>query len=403
MSETRTTNWGSIAALLVSVAAVLAGNGVMTTLVPVRAEIEGFGNVAIGLMGSAYFVGMLAGAYITPRFVARVGSLNAFALSSLGGAALLALLPHLVHPWSWILIRGISGLFLAGIYAVVEGYFQGAAENRYRGRLMGIYGVVQYIGWGLGGQVMRLGDPATEALFHLAALIVTLGLSPLLLMDRSVTAAQKAAPRSLRLGWLYQTSPIAVVATVLIGMANGTFWSLLPLYTTAIGLDGIATGTFVSVITIGAALAQFPVGRLSDAFDRRFVLLGLVTTCLVVEGIFYTLGARLVGLPLYLLGALMGAVITTQYYTVTAHTNDRTGRENVVSVSSAILFLYCVGAILGPLTASLLMEYLGSIALHLHNAGVHTALAVFIWLRIRRRSAPLRLPSEMAPQPGAGR
>ena len=36
------TRWLSIVALLLSVFGVLMGNGVMTTLVPVRAAIEGF-------------------------------------------------------------------------------------------------------------------------------------------------------------------------------------------------------------------------------------------------------------------------------------------------------------------------------------------------------------------------
>ena len=84
----------------------------------------------------------------------------------------------------------------------------------------------------------------------------------------------------------------------------------------------------------------------------------------------------------------MGGIIATQYYTASAHTNDRTGRENAVGVASALLFLYCIGAILGPITASLIMQHLGPSALYLHNAGLHVAIAVFVMLRIRRRPAP---------------
>ena len=83
----------------------------------------------------------------------------------------------------------------------------------------------------------------------------------------------------------------------------------------------------------------------------------------------------------------MGGIIATQYYTASAHTNDRTGRENAVGVAAALLFLYCTGAIIGPITASLMMAELGPAALYLHNGGLHVAIAIFVVLRIRRRPA----------------
>jgi len=73
--------YASIAALLVAVAGVLAGNGVLTTLLPVRAELEHFPALAISLMGSAYFGGMLTGAFLTPRLVQRFGHIKAFGIS----------------------------------------------------------------------------------------------------------------------------------------------------------------------------------------------------------------------------------------------------------------------------------------------------------------------------------
>jgi MFS family permease len=374
----------SIVALLIAVFGVLAGNGVLTVLLPVRAQLEGFPAIDIGFMGSAYFGGMLAGALLTPWIVQRLGHIKAFGVSSAIGALAILALGLIVTPVAWIIIRGLCGFFLAGIYAIVESYLQGKAENRIRGRLLGIYSITQYAGWAVGAQMMRLGEPTSYTLFALAAAVVVVFLAPLIVAeDDAPTHGAKRA--RMNLGWLLRISPVGVVCTVLIGYANGPFWSLTPVYATAIGMSAVATGTLMTAITIGAAAFQFPVGRISDAVDRRYVLIGLASLTAAAEILVYLAGPSLAGWPFILIGGLMGGLIATQYYCASAHTNDRTGRENAVGVAAALLFLYCMGAILGPITASFVMEMLGPPALYLHNGGLHIAIAVFVLMRIRRR------------------
>lgn len=390
--------YASIAALLVSVFGVLAGNGLMTTLLPVRAELEGFPARDIGFMGSAYFAGMLAGAVLAPWLVQRFGHIKAFGVSSAFGAGCILAFGLLVHPLSWILIRAVNGFFLAGIYAIVESYLQGKAENRVRGRIVGIYSVVQYAGWAVGGQLMHLSEPTSFMLFGIAAAIVMVALVPLAgAADETRAPGAPAARMNLR--WLYRTAPVGFVCVAMIGFANGPFWSLTPVYGVSLGLSGAAIGTLMSAITVGAAAFQFPVGRLSDAMDRRLVLILLTTLTACCEIVIYAFGTRLAGWPLILVGVVQGGLLSTQYYVASAYTNDRTGRANAVGVAAALLFLYCVGAIVGPIIASLAMEKFGTGVLYLQNAGVHTALAVFVALRLRRSRAPRQAPAEFDLQP----
>ena len=56
----------SIAALLFSVLLLIGGNALVGILTPLRARLEGFPEVTIGLLGSAYFAGMLAGTLAAP-------------------------------------------------------------------------------------------------------------------------------------------------------------------------------------------------------------------------------------------------------------------------------------------------------------------------------------------------
>jgi hypothetical protein len=53
----------SVGAILLSTLIFLAGQGLSGTLLPVRAHLADFSDFAIGLMGSAYFVGFIAGCY----------------------------------------------------------------------------------------------------------------------------------------------------------------------------------------------------------------------------------------------------------------------------------------------------------------------------------------------------
>ena len=67
-----------VAALLFSDALLLIGHGLQLTLLPVSAELLGFGAAQIGLMGSTYYVGFVAGCLLTPLLMRRVGHIRTF-------------------------------------------------------------------------------------------------------------------------------------------------------------------------------------------------------------------------------------------------------------------------------------------------------------------------------------
>lgn len=389
-SRPSSAGWISIALLMVSVGGAVAGSGVLTTLVPVRAAMEGFA-YAVGPMGASYFAGMLVGAIVAPRIVRRFGSVPTYAVALVLAAAVLVAMPVWVNPVAWIVMRGLTGFSLAGLYAVVEAYLQAAAENRYRGRLLAVYSVMQYGGWAVGGQLMRVDDPAAAGIFHVAAVIVVaVGLMPLALVRRDpprTVAPADALPLGMDLPGLWRISPVGFVAVILIGSVNGPFWTLTPVYADAIGLTPVAVGTLMTAVTVGAALFQFPVGRLSDAIDRRLVIAALALLAGAIEASLAFAGPALAGWPLIVLGFLVGGLIATQYYAASAHANDRAGPGRAVSIASALLFLYSVGAITGPLTGALAMELFGPGALHLHNLALHLALAGFVLHRARAAPA----------------
>jgi hypothetical protein len=80
-----------IVSLLIGVALLLAGAGLQVTLLPLRGSAEGFSTFALGVIGSAYYVGFVTGCLAGPFVILQAGHIRAFAaLVAMAAAAVLA-------------------------------------------------------------------------------------------------------------------------------------------------------------------------------------------------------------------------------------------------------------------------------------------------------------------------
>ena len=109
-----------IIALLLGTAFLLAGSGLHGLLLPLRGQAEGFSTTSLGLLGTAWAGGFVAGCYFAPRLVRRVGHVRAFgAFASLG--AIIALMTGLVvNETIWVILRVFTGFCMAGAFMVIE-------------------------------------------------------------------------------------------------------------------------------------------------------------------------------------------------------------------------------------------------------------------------------------------
>ena len=101
---------------------------------------------------------------------------------------------------------------------------------------------------------------------------------------------------------IWRTAPVGLIGVFLIGLANGPFWSLAPVYVAQLGFSPLAVGTFMTFVVVGGALFQMPAGMLSDRFDRRVVLVGLLAAALAFELTLGLAGPALPALGVDLLG-----------------------------------------------------------------------------------------------------
>src|SRR6185437_1223879 len=135
---------------------------------------------------------------------------------------------------------------------------------------------------------------------------------------------------------------------------------------------------------VGAALVQWPVGRLADRSDRRHIMLVAISLAVAAQAalVWYAQSEPYV---LIALAACVGASALVLYPLASSHSQDLGGRENAVEVSTGLLLAYTLGAIVGPTTAAWMMAWIGPQALFIHNGAFHVAFIVFIIWRLWRR------------------
>ncbi len=378
----------SVGALLISAAILLAGGGLMSTLIAVRAQVEGFPVEAIGLMTSAYFMGFIGGCFGTPHLVKRVGHVRVFAaLSSIIAAASLIHAIFLNIP-VWIILRILVGFSFAGLYMLIESWINEQTPNQQRGQVLSIYRMVDLAAVTAGQFMLVLAKPGEFILFSLVAILICLAIFPI-----SLSAAKTPVPvtqTSLNLKKLIKTSPLAVVGCFGVGLANGAFWGVAPVFVQQLGHPVVIVSTFMSIVIFSGAVLQWPAGFLSDKIGRRAVLF-MAAVGAAGAGLFSwymapnSLSFMLIG------GALYGMFAMQIYGMSAAHANDFAEPHEFVAISGGLLLIYGIGSVIGPSLAPLVMSEFGPSALFAFTAGVHALLAVYAALRIVVRRVPRQL------------
>jgi MFS family permease len=346
-----------VGALLTGVGLLLMGNGLQGTLVPVRAEMEAFSTLEIGVLGSLYYVGFVAGCLWSPRLVRRVGHIRAFA--ALVAVASIVPLVHavLVHPFAWWALRALTGACFAGLYLVIESWLNGRCTNETRGAVLSVYTTVNFAVITAGQLMLMLADPADYPLFGLASILVSLAAVPVAL----TTSEAPPSPREVRLRplRLYRLSPVGFVGCVAVGLANGSLWALGPVFALASGQAVAGVALFMSITVVAGALSQFPFGRVSDRTDRRKVIV-FVCALAAVAGLLLAYASRNLTAAVLPFAFLFGAVALPLYALAVAHANDVMRADEFVEASSGLLLANGAGAALGPVIASLFMMAAGA-------------------------------------------
>ncbi len=347
----------------------LLGHGLIMTLLGVRMSIEGFPSHMAGLLMSSFSLGFVLGSYLLEKRIRSVGHIRVFAACA-GILAVTAMLHGLwVDAWAWLVWRLLGGVATAGMLMVMESWVSGESTNDNPG----------------GQWMLNLADPAGPALFSLVGMLFALALVPLSIVRiHGPRQTHDIQPQKIPLKTLFKRAPVGLVGAFTAGLMVQSFFAMTPFYGQEIGLTTGETARFMAITTMVALFAQWGLGRLSDHIDRRKVILGMAVV-MTISGVLVSMLVRIDFWLLVLVACFHTAMLHTLYALSLAHTNDWLEPGEIVAANAKLMIWYGIGSIIGPFSASLVMQAIGPDGLWMFLGGASLALALFVALRLRRR------------------
>jgi MFS family permease len=370
--------------LLVTAGILLGGNGLQGTLIAMRGAQEGFEASTIWFIGTFYFMGFLLGCLAISRMMRAVGHVRSFSALAAIAAAGTLLLVLVIDPVMWSAIRFATGFCFAGLFTIMESWLNSGVSNVDRARVLALYRIID-LGSVTGAQFMiPIFGAGGFTIFAIMSMMITLSLVPVSLADRSNPVPPEEVKLDLAKVW--RISPLGCIGCIAVGVTNSAFRTLSPVYAEQIGLSATDVATFVSVSIIGGAVIQYPLGYLSDRWDRRTVLLfSSIASMIAALAIVFLAGSS--ALANFVVVFIFGSFAMPLFSLSAAHANDRAGKGEFVLVNAALMLFYSFGAIGGPTAAAFFMQRFGPHSLFSFCASVYAVFVLIILYRMGVRSS----------------
>jgi len=327
-----------------------------------------------GIVLSLYYLGYIVASKTSNKIINRVGHIRAFStyISIFSAIALLHYFSQV--PFYWAILRMTAGYCMGSAFMCLESWLNTRANNNNRGLLMSLYMVTSYLGASSGQLLLNIPDANGITIYIVVSVIFSFALVPVSLT--ALPSPTIEVHKSMSLSRLYKISPIGVFGCMCSGIFVGTFYSLGAIYATQIGLDVKMTSLFMFFGVLGGLLIQFPLGRLSDKMDRRFVIMWVASILFfIAPWVHFWLGSNIIMLAFCAI--MLGAGTFIIYPISVSHVNDLIDDEDRVNASGMMIMLQSIGMICGPIVISYFMGIFGPIAFALAYSITAAGFVVF--------------------------
>lgn len=387
-------------ALLASVFILTLSHGLMVVLLPIHLGLKGVETDTIGLVLSLYALGMLLGGMYNNSLLKRAGHIRVFASAAALAAVSILACGLSADPVLWGLMRLLNGFAIAVALAVIDNWLSETATRDTRGQLLAANQMVLTGGMFLGQFMFNLAPPESNTMFIVGGMLASLALVPMVLSRRTGPVVTDEA--SMGVADVYRKSPLGVVGAFFSGLLLWSMLGMLPIFGADQGLAGFALTLLSGAAILGTFVMQYPVGYLSDRYDRRTII-----ACLVVLAMLASAAAPVaLGLHFWLLllaVAVSAGVFGVLYALSISQTFDSLKQSEMGTAMGPLVMIYAVGAIVGPLISSSVMKLAGSAALFTLLCLLQALLLGFIFYRIGRREAlPVEQQEAMVAQAPLG-
>ena len=382
----------------------MISHGFQGNLLGIRATLENFNFIATGTMMSGYFVGYFVGANMIPKLVSKVGHIRVFA--AFASMASLSSLVHalFVDPIVWTLARFLTGFSMIGILIIVESWLNDRATNKTRGKVLSLYMFFTFFAFTIGNLLLNISSPNSYEPFILISLLFSVALVPILLTKRKPPTFKKTS--SIKIKELLKISPFGSFSMFCTGFIFAAMFAMLAVYAVTMNLTVFEISILLVGTTLAGAIFQWPIGSLSDKYDRRIIIIG----CCVMSSIFGILSIMSSGIffeslnaeemvrfnyfssdgnmnktNLFIFIILLSGMTLPMFALNLALVNDYIPKEKFVAAGAGLNIIFGLGAMAGPLICSVLMSFLGPNGFFIHLLIFLLAITFFGIYRVNKR------------------
>ena len=403
-------------ALFTGFGIIIISHGFQGNLLGIRSVLENFNFIATGTIMSGYFIGYFVGAYMVPQLVSKVGHIRVFA--AFASMASLSSLVHVifVDPIVWTLARFLTGFSMIGIFIIVESWLNDRANNRTRGKVLSFYMFVTFFGLALGNLLLNVSSPENYEPFILISLMFSIALIPILLVKRKPPKFKKISSISIK--ELFKISPMGSFSMFCSGFIFSAIFAMLSVYAVSMNLSIFEISLLLVGVTLSGAFFQWPIGYLSDSYDRRIIIIG----CSISASIFAVLsivfsGASFENLfietavrfnyfsttidktKLFIFIILLSGMTLPLFSLNLALVNDYIPKEKFVAAGGGLNIIFGLGAMAGPIICSTLMNFFGPNGFFIHLIVFLLPIVIFGFYRINKRKYEDNPESTFTPLP----
>jgi MFS family permease len=376
-----------LSTILFGVAILITGHGLQLAFMPLRVQMMGWTSAQGGILSSVYFVGFLCGCFIVPNLVTRVGHIRCFAvLTSVMTVSILSL-GLLENFYFWLGLRLVTGFTIVGLYLVIESWLNSEVTNEVRGSVLATYTVIMLAGLAVGQLLMNTTAVDGFQILMFSSILITLAAVPVCLTSSTQPSPIPNATFSPLL--VLKTSRAAALGALTSGIVSGSIYGLGGIYGSQVGLDVPSISVMMALSIAGGALAQLPLGKLSDRYDRRLVILGCMASGAVIAGLAIIVPNSAVFGIMFFFGA---SVMSLQALSLALGSDNATG-GNFMEVGTGLMMTNAAGSAIGPLLTSLLMYRFGPEYFFISHFAVLLVAAITVVILIKTKPAATAHPS----------
>ena len=384
---------------LLSLVIVMLGNGFFTTFTSLRFSVEGYPNFVIGVLGGAYYLGMMLGALYFERLINRVGHIRSFAMMASINSVVIVLQSFYINPYSWTFYRILTGFCTSGFFIAIESWLLLSTGVKNRGRLLSLYMLTLYLAQGFGQFILNLSPLQSLLPFAMTVILSSLSVIPVSMMRSSGPIVLDSSITNVF--QVIQRSPLGPIGCFVSGLMMSSFYGLAPIFGKQLSLSLLQISQMMGLTIMGGLLLQWPIGHLSDIFNRRKVIIGVAFALMLVTFALYYSNY----FPYVLLLSLMvvfGGISFTLYPLSITYTCDHFSEKKVIGITCTLLLIYGIGCIVGPLISPFFMSYFGAPGLFLYMSMLCALfIAICMWRVLHSKPLAEEEQSDYLPLPRA--